>query len=105
MEASPQLTLDPAVYPQPQVLYLEAIRDQVPVFEGKFRITQDVTVTTNRDFVSSLGDGKTLALGGELRYQACDKRICYPPTSVPVNWQLNVIPLDRQRSPEAIQHK
>lgn len=27
------------------------------------------------------------------------------PTSVPVKWQLEVVPLDLQRSPEAIQHK
>jgi len=103
---SPQFALDPVVYPKPKVLYLEAIREQVPVFEGKFRITQDVKVTTAQDFVRTLGsDGKTITLGGELRYQACDKTVCYPPTSVPVEWQLKVLPLDRQRSPEGIQHK
>lgn len=105
IEASPQFALNPALYPKLKVLYLEAIREQVPVFGGKFRVTQDVTVTTAQDFVRSLGDGKTLAIGGELCYQACDQRICYPPTSVPVQWQVNVMPLDRQRSPEAIQHK
>lgn len=105
IEASPVFTLNPAVYPRPKVLYLEAIREQVPVFEGKFRIKQDVTVTAAQDFVRSLGDGRTLAVGGELRYQACDQRICYPPTSVPVQWQLKVVPLDGQRSPEGIQHK
>ena len=103
---STQFALDPVAYPKPNVLYLEAIREQVPVFEGKFRITQDVKVTTAQDFVRTLGsDGKTITLGGELRYQACDKSVCYPPTSVPVEWQLKVLPLDRQRSPEGIQHK
>ena len=105
LEAPPQFSLNPAVYPKPKVLYLEAIREHVPVFEGKFRITQDVTVTTAQDFLRSLGDGKAISIGGELRYQACDKRICYPPSSVPVKWQLNVLPLDRQRSPQGIQHK
>src|SRR5882672_1743931 len=42
----------PAIYPKPKILYLEAIKEQVPVFDGTFRITQDVTLS-----VSKLGDG------------------------------------------------
>ncbi len=54
----------------------------------------------------SLGtEGKTFTINGKLYYQACDKRICYLPTSVPVRWQLQVLPLDRQRAPEDIRHK
>lgn len=102
---SPKFALDRVVYPTPKVLYLEAIREHVPVFEGKFRITQDVTVTRSPDFVRSLGTSKTITIAGELHYQACDQKVCYPPTTVPVNWKLNVLPLDRQRSPESIQHK
>jgi DsbC/DsbD-like thiol-disulfide interchange protein len=103
---SAEFALNPVTYPKSKVLYLEAIREQVPVFEGKFRITQDVTVTTAQDFVRALASGgKTITLGGELRYQACDNTVCYPPTSVPVKWQLKVLPLDRQRSPQGIQHK
>ena len=98
----------PANYPASKTLYLEAIKEQVPVFEGKFKITQDVTVSA-----SKLGDGaralfaagKTLSIEGELRYQACDKAVCYPPTSVPVKWELKILPLDLKRSPKAIQHQ
>jgi hypothetical protein len=49
--------------------------------------------------------GKTVSIEGELRYQACDKTVCYPPTSVPVKWELKILPLDLKRSPKAIQHK
>ena len=105
IDASPEFALDPVVYPTPKVLYLEAIREHVPVFEGRFRITQDVTVTRSPDFVRSLGSGKTTTIAGELHYQACDQKVCYSPTTLPVRWQLNVLPLDRQRSPESIQHK
>ncbi len=98
----------PVIYPTPKTLYLEAIKEQVPVFDGSFRITQDVTVGA-----SKVGDGlrallsasKTVSIGGELRYQACDKTICYPPASVPVKWELQIRPLDLKRSPKAIQHK
>ena len=108
LHASRAIEPAPVVYPSPKSLYLEAIKEQVPVFEGKFRITQDVTVSA-----SKTGDGirallsasKTISITGELQYQACNKTICYPPTSVPVKWELQVRPLDLKRSPKAIQHK
>ena len=98
----------PAVYPTSKTLYLEAIQEHVPVFEGKFRITQDVTVTPSdtRDVVRSLiAADKRISITGDLKYQACDKTICYPPTAVAVKWELQVRPLDLKRSPKAIQHK
>ena len=101
-----QLELLPAVYPAPKTLFLPAIKEQVPVFEGTFRISQDVQVSTGAEFWGSLGkDGKTFAITGKLEYQACDKTICYLPTSVPVKWQLQVFPLDRTRAPAEIRHK
>jgi hypothetical protein len=102
------IELSPATYPNSKVLYLEAIQERVPIFEGNFRITQDVTVTPSKtgDVVRSLVSAqKTLSITGELKYQACDKAICYPPVSVPLKWQLQILPLDLERSPKAIQHK
>jgi AhpC/TSA family/Disulphide bond corrector protein DsbC len=98
----------PVVYPSPELLYLEAIQEHVPVFEAKFRIAQDITVSPSkaRDVLRSLVSAhRTISIAGELSYQACDKTVCYPPTSVPVSWELQVLPLDLKRSPEAIQHK
>jgi hypothetical protein len=95
-----------AAYPQSKILFLPAIKERVPVFDGTFRIRQDLQVATAAEFSSSLGaDGKTVDIAGKLEYQACDSKICFLPSSVPVHWQLQILPLDRQRSPEAIQHK
>ncbi len=98
----------PVNYPSPKILYLEAIKEQVPVFEGKFRITQDVTLPFSKGgdgFRAVFSAGKTVSIAGELQYQACDQTICYPPTSVPVKWELKVEPLDLKRSPGDIRHK
>jgi hypothetical protein len=98
----------PVRYPPSKILYLAAIQEHVPVFEGKFRIRQDATVTFSpisdvaRSLVSS---GKTVEIKGELKYQACDHRVCYPPTAAPVTWRVQVVPLDLKRSPSDIQHK
>ena len=103
---SPEFELIPPIYPSSKVLYLDAIKEQVPVFEGKFRITSEVKVSVSPEFMKSLGaNGKTITIAGRLHYQACDKTTCYLPNSIPVTWRLQILLLDRQRSPEAIQHK
>jgi AhpC/TSA family/Thiol:disulfide interchange protein DsbD, N-terminal len=109
LSLQPRSGIEPsaATYPNSKVLYLEAIQERVPVFEGKFRITQDVTLTPSetRDVVRSLVSAqKTISITGELKYQACDMAICYPPASVPLKWQLQILPLDLKRSPKAIRH-
>jgi hypothetical protein len=109
LHPSAGIAIDPASYPSSRTLYLEAIREHAPVFEGTFRITQDVTVTFSkvRDgprSVVSRGE-KTIPITGELKYQACDKTVCYSPRSVAVTWQLQVLPLDLKRSPDGIRHK
>lgn len=106
MDSTPGMEYTPVNYPRAKVLYLPAIKERVPVFEGNFRITQDLKVNSAAEFSNSLGtDGKTFTITGKLEYQACDTKICFLPTSVPVRWQLQVLPLDRQRAPEAIRHK
>jgi len=106
MDPTPGMEFIPASYPRPKALFLPAIKERVPVFEGKFRITEELQISSTADFSNSLGtDGKTVTIRGRLDYQACDSKICYLPTSVPVQWQLQVLPLDRQRAPETIRHK
>ena len=106
IQPSPDFTLGPVKYPKSKELYLPAIQERVQVYEGTFRVTQDLTFSYSREFMASLGnDGKDVQINGEFHYQACDDKICYLPKSVPVKWQVQVQPLDRQRAPEAIQHK
>ena len=102
---SPELRLEQVVYPEAKILFLPAIKEQVPVFEGKFRLNQDIVVTAERSFSRSLGQGKQITVNGELKYQACDAKTCYKPASVPVSWDFQVIPLDLKRSPQEIQHR
>jgi len=106
MDAIPQMERKPVTYPQPKILYRPAIKENVPVFEGTFRIDQDAKVSSTAEFWGSLGkEGKTFTVTGKLEYQACDKTICYLPTSVPLKWQVQVFPLDRTRAPVEIRHK
>ncbi len=106
LDPMPEMHFLPAVYPQSTILAIPEINERIPVFDGTFRITQDVQVSTSADFWGSLGkDGKNFTISGQLEYQACDKTTCFMPMSVPVKWQLNILPLDRTRAPEEIRHK
>ena len=100
-----ELKLQPVRYPEAKMLYLPAIEESVPVFEGKFRVFQDIVVSADRTFIGSLGSGKTLTLQGHLFYQACDSTKCYLPQKSAVSWQVEAASLDGERSPKAIQHK
>ena len=105
IDPSPELELRSAIYPPSKILYLPVIKERVPVFEGKFTIRQDLKVNASGGFSGTIGaDGKMVAIKGKLEYQACDSKICFLQTSVPIKWQLQILPLDRLRAPENIRH-
>jgi Disulphide bond corrector protein DsbC/AhpC/TSA family len=106
IDPRPEFELKPTLYPASKILYLPAIKEQVPVFEGAFRISEDIKVSSGSPLGGAVGkDGLVIPITGKLEYQACDKTTCFPPTSVPVKWQLKVFPLDRTRAPVDIRHK
>ena len=106
LDATPDLLFGSANYPVSQTLFMPAIKEKVPVYEGTFRISQEVNVNTSAGFWGALGkDGKEIPITGKLEYQACDKTMCFAPTSAPVKWLIQVYPLDRTRAPIEYRHK
>jgi hypothetical protein len=76
------------------------------VFEGRFRVLQDVTLAGGRDVDARLRSGAaSLDVKGRLDYQVCSDTVCYPPATLPVSWRLELVPLDRERVPEALRPK
>jgi hypothetical protein len=98
VEESPALRIQEARFPPPEILLLPAIRERVPVYQGTVRITRDVTV-------SPRFRGPELEVPAEFSYQACDDRVCYPPTKVPLRFKLGLEGHDRERVPEALRRK
>jgi len=106
IDPTSDFSLKQASYPAAKILYLPAIKEKVPVFEGTFKIRQELKANSATDFSGALGaDGKQVKVKGTLEYQACDSKICFLPAYVPVEWHLQIVPLDRQRAPEGIRHK
>jgi len=106
LDPQPLVTVHEPVYPAPRDYLYAPLQETVPVFEGRFRVLQDVTLAGGRDVAARLSSGdSTLAITGQLDYQVCSDRVCYPPASLPVSWTLQLIPLDRERSPEELRPK
>ncbi len=104
LDESPDYRLLPVHYPTAKTLFLPVINESVPVYEGDFRLLQDVVISSDRQFLSSLTQAKAITLSGTLFYQACDHEKCYLPQKTAVSWKVQVLPLDKARAPEAIRH-
>lgn len=93
------------IFPKPRILFLKAINEKVPVYEGKAMLARDVTIGDDRSLKPLLAQDGTLTIEGAVRYQACSERICFPPEIVPVKWTLKRVEHDLQRVPPALQRK
>lgn len=93
----PKLRIHDPEYPEAKILYLEAIKENVPIYERKLRIMRDVTLSPGFR-------GSELVISGTLVYQACDQKYCYLPVEVPLQLELQVKAHDFQRAPEGMRH-
>ncbi len=102
IEAAKGLVNFSAQYPEAETLYLPAIDETVPVYQGSFRIVADLTLGMQQDLEPLLDSDGDLVVNGSFRYQACDDKMCYLPSTVPLEWRFRVQPLDRIRAPEEL---
>jgi hypothetical protein len=95
----------PTDYPKGKLMMLPAINEIVPVYEGRFQITQDIVLAGSNVLQPLIAAGQPVKVQGTLRYQACDDKICYLPQTIPMEWTLRLQGLERDRVPEEIQKK
>lgn len=103
--ASPAYQADPVVYPDAKTMRLEVIHETVPVYLGRVRLLDVVTLAGPDQIEPLLDAQRNLTVEAELRYQACDDRECYTPETAHLKWTLHILPFDRTRAPEPIRHK
>lgn len=108
-------------YPEPEILYLPAIQESVPVYRGTVRVIREVTLTADYtaewvakgvQTISSrldpddpgpyfiLSGGTQLEIQGTLAYQACDDKICYLPEQLPIKFAIEIEEQDEERVPK-----
>jgi hypothetical protein len=86
-------------------LYLKAIDEKVPVYEGGFTLRRELKIAPVAKLKPLLDSAGNLTVAAIFSYQACDDRMCYIPQKVPVSWKLHFEPHDVERAPESVRHK
>lgn len=89
-------------FPKARQLYLKAIRERVPVYEGSFRLVREITLGNQRALKPLMSPAGEIVIEGELQYQACDDKVCYVPQTVPLRWKLMVEGHDGERAPKEL---
>ena len=86
------VTVNGTLYPKAIDFRQDGQPEPLAVFEKTFTVTATVAVA------ASVKPG-ALVVPGRFDYQACDDKVCFPPVSVPLTWNIAVRPLDRERKP------
>lgn len=71
-------------YPEGEELSLPISKDKLSVYSGDFAVTADVRIPKS----AALG---TLRVHGDVKYQACDNRQCFPPKTSPLEFDVRVV--------------
>jgi hypothetical protein len=91
----PRLAVYEAVYPESEEYLFVPLNERVQVYQKPFRIVQDVALVATPGTDSSVAPTAAVEIAGELDYQACDDKVCFPPRTVPLRWRVEVAPLER----------
>ena len=96
LDPQPWLRVWAPAYPASEIYHFKELDERVETYGKPFRLVQDVTILATQDVQKQLAGKTSLTLSGALEYQACDDKVCYAPTRVPVSFVLSLRELDRK---------
>ena len=89
LDPQPWMKVAPTTYPPSEIYHFKELDEKVETYGHPFKLVQDVTVLDTAAAKKALAAGP-VKLSGLLTYQACDDKVCYAPSKVPVNFALTV---------------
>ena len=89
----------PLKYPAPEIYFFKPLNERVPVYQKSFTLVQELILEGQPEAQAAFRGKDSLTVNGTLDYQACDDKICFNPTSVPLSWTLSLRPLVVERPP------
>src|SRR5262249_33748406 len=88
----------PMKYPASQVFFSQPLNERVPVYQKPFTLVQEVILEGTPQAQAAFRGKDSVTISGTIEYQACDDKICYNPTSIPLSWTLGLRPLVFERA-------
>jgi len=92
LDSDPAYTAAKPAYPPAEKIVIKALNETQRVYMQPFRVVEEVTIAATPEMRRRATDGTPLTIKGSVRYQACDDKICYLPTTVPVTWVIKLRP-------------
>jgi len=89
IDPQPWLKLAPTSYPPSEIYHFKELDEKVETYGKPFTLVQDVTILKTAAARKALA-APPVRLSGMLQYQACDDKVCYAPTKIPVSFELTV---------------
>jgi hypothetical protein len=88
IEPQPHVRTLPVRYPASEIYYFKPLNERVPAYQKPFTLAVEVVPDATADARKSFSGREELIVNGTLEYQACDDKVCYNPTSLPLSWKV-----------------
>jgi hypothetical protein len=89
IDPQPWMKIAPTTYPPSEIYHFKELDEKVETYGKPFTLVQDVTILNTAAAKKALA-AAPVKLSGTLQYQACDDKVCYAPTKIPVSFDLTV---------------
>lgn len=90
LDPQPWLKVERPTYPPSEIYHFKALDEKVETYGKPFTLVQELTVLDTAAARKALASASPITLSGRLEYQACDDKVCYAPTRIPVSFALTV---------------
>lgn len=90
IDPQPWLRVQGINYPASEIYHFKELDEKVETYGKPFTLVQDLAILATPEARKALAASPTARISGRLEYQACDDKVCYAPTRVPVSFTLNV---------------
>jgi hypothetical protein len=88
----PYLRTSPVRYPPSEIYHFVPLNERVPVYQKPFTLQLEVVRENTAEARKATTGMTELVVNGTLEYQACDDKICYNPSLLPLSWKIALIP-------------
>ena len=87
LDPQPWMKVPATTYPPSEIYFFKELDEKVETYGKPFTLVQDLTVLNTAEAKKAFAAGP-IKLSGRLEYQACDDKVCYAPTKIPVSFAL-----------------
>ena len=83
------------------MMHFPETNETEPVYTTKTTLDTSVAAIVNKETLAIFAKDPALHITGNLEYQACTSKVCFPRVKVPLSWTVQLMELDGVRAASA----